>query len=165
MRPDIIVNLTTAHDLVHRELLQVCFYHKLMKADLRFSSKKYPPTFFHQFERALITVCNGGPPQWWPSARSSRLRLDGSPRYFFIGDFASPNPGAKAQALWTHHQCGFCGFQYSGRSNQQTFLDQQVREEYRRFHRKNSTAPCGRITMLGSSRYDYIVGDFSTLCD
>jgi len=100
----------------------------------------------------MVALRTGGPPQ---GVRGIALmaRRDIFPSRIAHPQFAraARTPNAKAPALWTHQQCGFgfCGFQYSGRSNQQTFLDQQVREEYRRFHRKNSTAPCGRITMLG----------------
>jgi len=49
---------------------------------------------------------------------------------FFIGDFASPNPNAKAPALWTHHQCGFCRFQYCRQIRTQTILDESETMKY-----------------------------------
>ena len=46
----------------------------------------------------------------------------------------------------------FLSIQYLKHSLRETFLDQQVREEYRRVHGKNIAALCGVITMLGIIR-------------
>ncbi len=61
-------------------------------------------------------------PQRHRAKKISRLRLGGSPRCFFIGDCASPNPNAKARALWTQNHCGFYRSNIPGKSQRKPLL-------------------------------------------